>query len=287
MLVILFFAAFEVDPAMQRIAEDALSQALTNKNVAGGIVLIGDPNDGRVLAVAGMHRSPLDETITIASLAKTFVVAAALDGGTTTAGAMHDCTKGGGLGDWKAFGSLSSRDTLVFSSNVCSYDVASQLGAPRMQDAFTRFGFSTAAAALTDYAVGSIRVSPLEVLQAYGAIANGGELLAPKSATDRSGKVVVRRVLSEKTAREVRGMLALVVTEGTAKSIAAAVPALAGKTGSLEGGSGASFVGYAPAESPRIVALVYLDGNGAQIYGGSVAAPVFARVSAGALALRQ
>lgn len=286
-------AAFIVDPTVQRIADAALAAALEDAKIKGGLVLVGDPNDGRLLAVAaaGSRSDPLAETITPASLMKPILVASAIDRGATSADATHDCENGayttGGrtYRDWKAFSRLSTSETLVMSSNICALKIAGLLGAARTREAFAAFGFSdNDAASLADYALGALNVPPLATLQAYGAIANGGELLAPRGASDRSAKVIVRRALSSQTAASVRRMLARVVTDGTGRHVAGAAPAIAGKTGTLDARTGATFAGFSPADDPRLVALVYLDGT--DLLGGTDAAPVFARISEQVLALR-
>ena len=140
-----------------------------------------------------------------------------------------------------------------------------------------------------------IAVTPLQLALAYGAIANGGVLLEPvlvKEIRDADGDVTfaagrreVRRVMSEETARTLRGLLREVVTDGTAKSANLATYALSGKSGTArrmradgrgyaEGSYTASFVGLFPSEDPQFVILVKLDDPGGAYYGGQVAAPV-------------
>ncbi len=147
-----------------------------------------------------------------------------------------------------------------------------------------------------------VLVTPMQLAAAVGAVANGGVLVRPwiaRGLLDRDGRVlqtfpapVPRRVISEKTARTLTEMLTEVVADGTGK--AAAVPGytVAGKTGTaqksdprgggyLDGRYVASFVGYAPAWNPRLVALFVLDEPGVKTYhGGDVAAPAFGRFAA-------
>ncbi len=137
-------------------------------------------------------------------------------------------------------------------------------------------------------------VTPLQLAQAYAVLAADG-LLRPPSflRLDRAG--VGRRVLDVDVVRRVRAMMEGVVSaEGTARR--AAVPAyrVAGKTGTVrKSGVGgyredryvAWFAGMAPASRPRLVAVVVIDEPQGDYYGGQVAAPVFARVMAGALRL--
>jgi len=140
-------------------------------------------------------------------------------------------------------------------------------------------------------------VTPLSAAAAFNVFANGGRLLRPKivqkvadSRTDRviyelTDPEVVHSVVAERTAAEVMQMLRRVVEEGTGKRARLEQYAVAGKTGTaqLPGADGrgysddqylASFVGIAPAEQPRVLALVSLKApskNG--YYGGVAAAP--------------
>ncbi len=148
-----------------------------------------------------------------------------------------------------------------------------------------------------------VGVTPLQMTVAMAAIANGGKLMTPrlvKSITDNEGKVVsefkpteLRQVITEQTAREINLALRDVVsTRGTAQE--AMVPGflVAGKTGTAQkAGKGGyvpgkyivSFSGFMPANRPEIVALVVLDDAKTDKpelnYGGTVAAPIFARIA--------
>jgi cell division protein FtsI (penicillin-binding protein 3) len=136
--------------------------------------------------------------------------------------------------------------------------------------------------------------------RAYAAVANGGILptLHLVDGVKRSGSAEFRsiprneprRVISEGTAREMRRLLARVVEMGTGK--AAAIPgyAAAGKTGTAQKaipGAGyskekyvASFIGFVPADRPRVVIAVVVDEPHGKTYGGDVAAPVFSQIGA-------
>ncbi|HEX2737156.1 MAG TPA: penicillin-binding transpeptidase domain-containing protein, partial [Acidimicrobiia bacterium] len=101
--------------------------------------------------------------------------------------------------------------------------------------------------------------------------------------------------VSTQTADEVRTMLAGVVKDGTGTK--AAIPGydVAGKTGTARKppydhppySYMASFAGFAPAQSPRLAAIVVMDQPQSSIYGGEVAAPVFSRIMQYALRLEQ
>jgi membrane peptidoglycan carboxypeptidase len=143
-----------------------------------------------------------------------------------------------------------------------------------------------------------VAVTPIQILNAFAAIANGGVMMMPRlvrgvadpatGRVSRSEPVVVRRVVSEETAETLRGMCLQVVEEGTAQAAKLEFMRVAGKTGTAQkaGGRGylahryvSSFVGFAPYENPKIAAIVMIDEpKWASRFGGDSAAPVFARI---------
>ncbi len=137
----------------------------------------------------------------------------------------------------------------------------------------------------------AINVSPLQMITAVSAVANGGKLMRPYLVEKVVGPtgvrvfrpVEVRRVLSPETARTLSGMLKKVVDEGLTKL--ARVPGydMAGKTGTAQamgvgGYSGqtiASFIGFGPLEDPRFIILVKIDEPKDDPWGSTVASPIF------------
>jgi cell division protein FtsI/penicillin-binding protein 2 len=148
-----------------------------------------------------------------------------------------------------------------------------------------------------------ISITPLALVRAYAAIANGGVLLRPRvvaAIQDANGKTLYRynaevehRAISEHTAATLRGYLRTVVLHGTGNPTAhVAGYTTAGKTGTaqlvengryLSGAYVASFVGMIPAERPRYVILVKIERPHGSIYGSQVAAPVFAELARAAM----
>ena len=138
-----------------------------------------------------------------------------------------------------------------------------------------------------------LSVTVMQMAHAYLAFARDGELI-PVSLTKQSGTPVAgRRVFSAQTAREIRAMLEMVVQPGgTAPAAQISGYRVGGKTGTaqkLDGGRYtrryvASFVGLAPMSDPRLVIAVMVDEPSAgHHYGGTVAAPVFSRITEGTL----
>jgi cell division protein FtsI (penicillin-binding protein 3) len=153
-----------------------------------------------------------------------------------------------------------------------------------------------------------IGVTPIQVAAAYCALANGGTLMKPyivAEIIDRDGQEgkkfqpqKVGRVISAETCAKVGKMLQRVVEAGTGEKARPAGYSAAGKTGTAQkidqktGGYSkkdyvSSFVGFVPANVPRLVILVMVDSPEGVIYGGSVAAPVFKAVAEQSLAYLQ
>ena len=149
-----------------------------------------------------------------------------------------------------------------------------------------------------------IAVTPLQMAMAYAAVANGGFLMRPYVVQRVAGPKgeallenrphVMRRVISEKAARTLASMLKEVTSEGGTGTMASLEGFdVAGKTGTAQkadpvnGGYSrkhvASFVGFVPAEEPRLVVMVVVDEPEASAYGGVVAAPAFGNIARGAL----
>ncbi len=141
----------------------------------------------------------------------------------------------------------------------------------------------------------SIAVTPIQLITAASAVANGGVLMKPslvKAVTDQDGKVLkkfepeqVHRVIKAETADTLMGLLTNVVQKGTGRNAFVEGYGAAGKTGTaqvvgdggyVEGKYVSSFIGFAPADDPQITALVMVaEPSGPFHFGSQVAAPVF------------
>jgi len=145
----------------------------------------------------------------------------------------------------------------------------------------------------------------LQIADVFATVANGGELVAPSLIRGQlvdgelqpAAPAARQRVLSERTAGAMARMLSGVVGSEEGTGGLAAVPGypVAGKTGTArkpsttsrgyeEGAYVASFAGFAPADDPALVVAVSVDHPREEIFGGTVAAPVFSRIAAFALA---
>ncbi|NPV71615.1 MAG: stage V sporulation protein D [Firmicutes bacterium] len=140
----------------------------------------------------------------------------------------------------------------------------------------------------------TLTVTPIQLITAMAAIANDGVLMQPhlvREIRSSSGgiaqsldPVVERRVISVKTAQEMKQALEQVVEKGTGRQARIDGYRLAGKTGTAnkviggriaEGKYISSFVGFGPVEKPRVIALITIDEPVGEYYGGLIAAPVF------------
>lgn len=150
-----------------------------------------------------------------------------------------------------------------------------------------------------------VAVTPLQLLRAYSAVANGGFLVRPHVVSQiisPNGQVLVsskdkqmKRVISAKTAETFKDILKSVTEEGgTGKSASVDGNEVAGKTGTAQIINPvtkryskekyvSSFVGFVPADNPRLAMIVVVYEPKGQIYGGVVAAPVFRDIANQAL----
>ncbi|MFV1987547.1 MAG: peptidoglycan D,D-transpeptidase FtsI family protein, partial [Gemmatimonadota bacterium] len=315
-----------IDAELQRIAENELSRALTETRASGGDIIIYEPHTGYLLAVASEKNGASSTAVPAfsdpyepGSTAKPFLLAALLNEGLVDLDEMID-VEGGELRsgrrvirDVHGFEELSVRDVIAQSSNVGAAKLAGRLR-PSVQHSYLRdFGFgmptrleypSESGGRLTrpsewtvmsqaSHAMGyEMSITSLQLVAAYGALANGGRLMRPtlvKELRDASGRTVwaasptvVRQVVDPEIARTVSQVLADAVSEGTGRLGGLASLSVAGKTGTarlaVNGGyaSGryrASFVGYAPSDRPRVVILTRLEDPKGAYYGGAIAAP--------------
>lgn len=256
------------------------------------------------------------------STVKPFTVAAALDSGKFSANTAIDTSPGffkvgsNTVHDVHDYGRLTVAGIIEKSSNVGMSKIALALNKDLLWRTFRDAGFGAfTGVGLPGEALGllnpaarwgpieqatlsygyGVSVTPLQLARAYTALANDGVLI-PLTMLAQTEPATGTRIMSAKTAREVRTMLERAVSvEGTGKAAQVAHYRVAGKTGTVhklaQGGYSERdyvgfFVGFAPATNPRLVMLVMLDqpSRGGH-FGGDIAAPVFARVMAGAMRL--
>jgi cell division protein FtsI (penicillin-binding protein 3) len=208
---------------------------------------------------------------------------------------------------------MSVSNILKVSSNIGAVLIADRLGKTPFDGWIHKWGFGKPTGVdlpgeekglvlpLKDYSGASmgnlpigqgIGVTPMQMAAGYAAIANGGILRPPHIVASVGGKATRppagHRVISEATAASVRKMLEGVIGPGgTASGAEIAGYDLAGKTGTAEKAENgvyskdkyvASFVGFAPANQPKLLVAVMVDEPKGEIYGGQVAAPAWKEI---------
>lgn len=219
--------------------------------------------------------------------------------------------------DNKYEGKITITRILEKSSNVGMVFIGDKLGNQKVRDYIYKYGYGEptgidlqgeAGGLLRpknqwydiDYATATfgqgIAVTPLQQIRAFASVINGGELLEPHIVKEiKSGekvkkidKKVVRRVLSERTSAILRKMLVDTVEHGEYKYAVPEGYKVGGKTGTAQipvaghydpSKTIASFIGFAPADDPKFIALVVLKQPGTSIYGSETAAPLFFEIA--------
>ena len=335
-----------LDENIQYIAEKELNRAIAETNAQSGTVIVENPSNGELLAVANWPsfnpnvakdstpQSRMDRAASAlyepGSVFKIVTVSAALDQEITHPDEMIDCQNGAiyiaghRIRDHKPFGLLTVSQVLANSSDVGAIKIGLRLGAPKFYEYIRAFGFGQPTGVdlpgegrgmlrrvenWTPVSTGSISmgqeigVTPLQLITAMSAIANGGVILRPHVVLGlRRGTQMAeppqpqpRRVIRPTTAATMRHLLEGVVLTGTGKLARLDGYTAAGKTGTAQKydpATGrystsqlvASFVGLAPINTPAITVLVTLDSAVGLHQGGQIAAPVFQRVTQQVLA---
>jgi cell division protein FtsI (penicillin-binding protein 3) len=338
-----------LDHAIQEIAEESLAAGVIKARAKSGFVIVSDPHTGKILALANYPTFDPNNIASVkmehtrnyglldlfepGSIMKPFVIATAIEQKKTTSEEPHNCENGvfrvGGVvfRDDHPAATLTTAETLIRSSNICTYKIADRIGKQGLFDTLVNFGFSgglsipeTFPTALhghvsnpagwkpirfANIAFGQgLTVTGLEIAMAYGAIANGGSLMRPilvDRITSPGGEIsfaatpeATAHVISPETAKQIRHMLSLVVTDphGTGSNAATADYTTAGKTGTAEKVDPAlkaysplkriaSFAGFAPAVDPYLVIYVMIDEPtaGPNYYGSLWAAPLFSEIA--------
>ena len=221
--------------------------------------------------------------------------------------------------DVKAYGTITLSQVLSKSSNVGMAKTARQIDEGIFYQYARNLGFGQptyidlpgevsgtlkrpsnwSRTTLTSMSIGyEVSVTPLQLLSAYSALANGGVLVEPYVVAERrsiTGEQLwtqrpdsIRRALKPETTQALQKAFVQTVESGTATSTKVEGLQIAGKTGTalkVTGGryssdqARASFVGYFPADDPKVAMLVIVGEPETSIYGGAVAAPIFQNIA--------
>ncbi len=227
------------------------------------------------------------------------------------------------LNDISQYGEISFNDVIVKSSNVGMALTTESMAPEQLYRYIRNFGFGQktwidlpgeiggllkrtnqwSITTKTALSIGyEIDVTPMQMLMAYAALADGGLLRQPYIVAERrnvTGRVLwrasddpartdsIRRVLKEETVAMLQSTLIEVVQRGTATDAQVEGLTIAGKTGTarkvVNGTYGSeyrsTFVGFYPAEDPQVAMIVVLDEPQTSIYGGRVSGPIFKRIA--------
>ncbi|OGR44804.1 MAG: hypothetical protein A2X35_05775 [Elusimicrobia bacterium GWA2_61_42] len=322
-----------LDKNIQFFAQEAIRKSVEKNRAELGMALVQDPQTGRILAMATWPRDlekiqPVEWVYEPGSTFKSITLAAALQTGTVSERDTFYCENGAWafnskvtLHDHEPEKTLDLSGVIERSSNIGTAKIGLKLGVQEFYLFTKAFGFGAksglgfpgeSAGILRplerfkqiDLAVGSyghgIAATPLQVVNAYSALANGGKLFEPRlvdRVTEFEGEevfrnepVVIRQVISPGVAGRVKGILRNVVEKGTGKNAAVPGYSIAGKTGTskkidpltgkyLTGKNVASFAGFFPVPEPRYTILVVLDNPKGLTYGGETAAPAFQEIA--------
>ncbi len=300
-----------LDSRAQAAAERALAQNLSRldgRNRTGhleGAVIVAEPNSGDVVAVVGGREAgtggfnrALDARRPIGSLVKPAVYLTAVESGRYTAASLiEDAPVEMKLSDgsiWapqnfehEVYGQVTLARALAESLNLATVKLGMDVGLGKVVDTLQRLGLETSTPLNPSLLLGTVEMSPLEVVQVYTSLANGGfraRLRAVHAVLDEQGhalkrfEVQVESVAPPAAVYQIDRMLMLVPTRGTARAAAARLPkglVIAGKTGTSSDTRDSWFAGFTG--SYLAVAWVGYDDNRITgLTGAAGAMPVWA-----------
>lgn len=309
-----------IDRNIQIFAEKELDYLMKKWRSVSGVILVQDPNDGRILAMAGspsfdpnnygqyrledFTNKSIQEMFEPGSSFKPIIMSAALDKKKVTPETTYEDRGEVDIAGFKirnfnekSFGRQTMNQVLEKSLNLGAMFVQEKLGDEDFLNYAINFGFGQLTGIDLDgevagdisnlytkrrvnFATASfgqgIAVTPVQLINSYSALANGGKLYRPfvvKEIVKPSGEVTVTKPeligtpISERASNQIRTMLVNVVEKGFDKAVVAGYD-VAGKTGtaqmaSAEGGYSEDFihdmVGFAPAFAPRFTILIKLE----------------------------
>jgi cell division protein FtsI (penicillin-binding protein 3) len=325
-----------IDQPLQYEVTRALSAQLVGEQAVGGVAVVMDTKTGAILSMVDLDRQgskvvPAAQNLATnavyqpGSVMKLATIAGALQEGLISPGERFTVPDSIWVGGWPfqdaeyhATEEMTASQIVAQSSNVGTIEIARLLGAERLYHFLRDLGFGSrspldwpgesagllpppsqwSASSMGTVPIGTGEaVTPMQILEAYNAVANGGRYVPARlvQATVAAGgtehlvaPAKPHRVLDRSTATALVPMLEGVTTDGTATLAQVPGYQVAGKTGTAQiprtNGPGyqpgawmATFVGFAPAKNPQLTAIVVLN-RPRQMYGGFASAPVFATI---------
>ncbi|MGN6868911.1 MAG: peptidoglycan D,D-transpeptidase FtsI family protein, partial [Solirubrobacteraceae bacterium] len=323
--------ALTIDSGLQQEVERVLAQVGSTYSPKSATAIAVNPTNGAILALANWRSAAADSSAGPDDLAiglnyepgstfKAITVAGALEDGLVTPTTPFDIPPVLQVADRQihdaeshGYVTYSVANILKYSSNIGADLIGMKLGAPRFNYWVRRFGFGSKTGVdlpgeqsgivlrLSQYSGSSMAnlpfgqgesVTPMQMVAAYDAIANGGILRPPHVVQSVGGKSQPlppgHRIITPTTAQELRDMLRGVFADGgTASGAEIRGYDMAGKTGTAniaidghysDSAYVASFIGMVPTDHPRLLVAVVVNQPQGSIYGGSVAAPAFQQI---------
>ncbi len=333
-----------IDPTIQYKAQQVLAEAVQKHGASGGSVVILNPKNGAVMAMASVPDFDLNNYGKVpdpatysnkvlmdpyepGSVFKGITIAAAIDSGKVTPQTTYDNTGSVQVDDKliknsdpTTFLGLQNMITMLNESlNTGAYFAQQQIGNDSFKKYVEKFGFGKATGFELPEIAGNLKnleqrgnvffatasfgqgitVTPLQMVQGYSAIANGGKLVKPyivakivhpdgtEDVTKPSGGT---QVISSKAASTVSAMLVDVVENGHGKRAAVKGYYIAGKTGTAQvpypNKSGydpnkniGSFIGFGPVDNPQFLMMVRVDNPRDVKFAETTAAPSFGEIA--------
>ena len=323
--------ALTIDSGLQQEVERVLAQVGSTYSPKSATAIAVEPSTGAILALANWRSPSADSSAGPDDLAiglnyepgstfKAITVAGALQDGLVTPNTQFDIPPVLQFADRQihdaedhGYETLSVANILKYSSNIGADLIGQRLGSKRFDDWVRRFGFgqptgvdlpgeqsgivlhwwqySGSSMANLPFGQGE-SVTPMQMVAAYDAIADGGILRAPHVVQSVGANARAlppgHRIISAATASELRDMLRGVFADGgTASGAEISGYDMAGKTGTAniaidghysDSAYVASFIGMVPTDHPRLVVAVVVNQPQGSIFGGSVAAPAFQQI---------
>ncbi len=300
-----------LDPRAQAAAERALTQNLKRLDAAGkikddhldGAVIVTEPGSGDVIAVVGGRdvgsggfNRALDAHRPIGSLIKPAIYLAALESGSYNAATIiedapiHLKLQDGSIWapenfEHQFYGQVPMARALADSMNAATVKLGLGLGLPTVAETLQKLGLETPPAQNPSMLLGTVEMTPLEVVQVYTSLANGGfraRLRAVRAVLDEQGKplksfkVQVEEAAPPDAVYDLDQMLTLVITHGTAQAAAARLPhtVAAGKTGTSSDTKDSWFAGFTGSYL-AVVWVGYDDNRPTGLTGAAGALPVW------------
>ncbi|HWY05231.1 MAG TPA: penicillin-binding protein [Candidatus Acidoferrales bacterium] len=334
-----YIAERELAAVIQKVHAPAGSVIVQDPNTGAILALANWPKYNPNSATSVPTEARMDRAVSAiyepGSTFKLVTLAAAFDQNLIRPEEVFNCENGSivvaghRIHDHKKYGELTVAEILANSSDVGAIKIALKLGPPRFNDYIHAFGFGSPTGVdlpgesrglvqrlehWGSFSIGSISmgqevgVTPLQMVNAVSAVANGGLLYKPRVVVEmRRGEQVLplegpsapaepRRVIRPETAATMRRLMEGVILNGTGKSARLDGWTAGGKTGTaqkIDPATGrysrtkviASFTGFAPINNPAVTILVSVDSpEGWPHDGASVSAPVFKRIAEQVLA---